>query len=91
VVEREARLKPDRRQTAPKFAERIDRITGEDRRSFEEHPEATFRTRPAAEKEFWPVHDSTCVLSAIVTQVRPEIRLRAPVVRVHLPESVQVQ
>jgi hypothetical protein len=72
-------------------ADSVDRITGEDRRWFEDHPNATSRTRPAAPGEFWPVFDSASVLHVIVTQVRPGFRLRSPVVRLNLPESDRVQ
>lgn len=75
----------------PEIAESIARITGEDRRWFEEHPDAEFRTRPAAADEFWPVFDSGCVLYVIVTQVRPGWRLRAPVLRMNLQEGGRVQ
>jgi hypothetical protein len=71
--------------------ESITRITSEDRRWFEEHPDAEFRTRLAAENEFWPVFDSGCVSYVIVAQVRLGWRLRAPVVRSNLPESERIQ
>jgi len=95
---RKARLKRERRKPVPKavqppphVAESLDRITGEDRRRFEEHPDAEFRTRPAAAGEFWPTFDSASVLYVIVMQVRPGFRLRAPVIRLHLPESDRIQ
>ncbi len=75
----------------PEIAESMARISGEDRRWFEEHPDAEFRTRPAAADEFWPAFDSECVLYVIVTQLRPGFRLRAPVVRMNLQEGERVQ
>ena len=97
-MEKKARPKRRGRRTSPKIiepppeiVESIDQITGEDRRWFEEHPDAEFRTRPAAVGEFWPVIDSASVLCVIVTQVRPGFRLRAPVIHMHLPRSERIQ
>jgi hypothetical protein len=75
----------------PEIAASMERITSEDRRWFEAHPNAEFYTRPAAVGEFWPVFDSGCVLYVIVAQIRPGWRFRAPVVRLNLPESERVQ
>ena len=78
-------------EAPPEIAASIERITGEDRLWFEAHPHEESYTRPAAAGEFWPAFDSACVLYVIVTQVRPGFRLRAPVIRLHLPESDRVQ
>lgn len=95
---KKARAKQQRRrplppivEPPPEIAAAIDRITDEDRSWFELHPNVEFRTRPPAVGEFWPVFDSACVLYVIVTQVRPGWRLRAPVVRIHLPKTDRVQ
>ena len=82
---------PPIKHAPPEIAAAIDKISGEDRLWFEAHPGAEFRTRPAAPGEFWPVLDSATVLYVIVTQVRPGYRLRAPILRMNLPESDWIQ
>jgi hypothetical protein len=78
-------------EAPPEIAASIERITGEERLWFEAHPHADSYTRPASAGEFWPAFDSACVLYVIVMQVRPGFRLRAPVIRLHLPERDRVQ
>lgn len=92
------RAKKQRQQPIPPIVEpppeikaSIEKITTDDRLWFEANPGATFRTRPAAPNEFWPVMTSDCVLYVLVRQVWPGFRLRKPVIRLHRPKTERVQ
>ncbi len=75
----------------PEVSEAIDRMSENDRKWFECHPEAKERIRLARPHEFWPTFDSACVKYVIVKQVQPGFRLRSPILRVNLPETERVQ
>ncbi len=75
----------------PEIARAIEAAVADDRRWFEENPSEETRTRPAAPNEFWPVFDSNSVVKVIVTQVRPGVRFRCPLVRMNLPIGASVQ
>jgi len=75
----------------PEIARAIEAAVADDRRWFEENPSEEIRTRPATPNEFWPVFDSSSVVKVIVTQVRPGVRFRCPLVRMNLVGSAKVQ